>query len=279
MLWRALLYGGLSARSRAALDVYESAVDLYNERQQAAMLLSGQESAKLLSGPLMNAAEVYERCEKAGIGILFPSDGGYPERLNVLDDKPRVLFVKGSFGETGRSCAVIGSRNADDYSLRLTRKISRELAENGVTVFSGFAVGIDRAAHFGALDASGRTAAVLGCGILFDYPRGSMELKELIAQRGAVISEYPPDEPPLAAHFPVRNRITAALSDCILCTLAAARSGSLNTARYALEQSKPIFVTPPHDLLDGSSEGVISLLRDGAVQIYSAGDIIRECGW
>ena len=277
MLWRALLYPKLSLRSRTALGVYESAEALYEERVSAAMLLGGQDPDKLLNYPLMHAAEIYAKCEAAGIQVLFPNDSGYPGKLDILAEKPQVLFVKGSLEGIGRSCAVIGARNADSYAVQLTRKLSRELARRGITVFSGFAVGIDRAAHLGALDASGRTVAVLGSGILFDYPRGSMTLKELIAERGAVISEYPPDEPPLPEHFLIRNRITAALSDCVLCTQAAARSGSLNTAGYALEQSKPVYVTPPHNILDGSCEGMISLLRDGAEQVYSAEDIIRGC--
>ncbi len=278
-LWRSLIEEQLSPRSVRALEVYESAEELYSDRVSAAMLLPLREGELLRAAALDRAAAVTECCLRSGIELVFPDDAAFPKQLLSLYDVPKRLFFMGSLGcLDGRTCGIVGAREADDYSYRLTRKLSADIAARGITVCSGFALGIDRAAHFGALDASGRTAAVLGCGLMYDYPRGSAKLKETIAERGGVImSEYLPDELPLAENFLRRNRITAAVSDCVLCTQAAQRSGTLSTVKYALELSRPVFVTPPHDLLSGRYAGIVSLLRDGAEQIYSADDLIESC--
>lgn len=277
-LWRGMLSKQLSERSKNVLSVYEDDRELYSERMNAAMLLSSAEGKKLLSADISEAEKTAEICDKAGIGFLTRSSAAYPEMLGRIADPVELLFFMGDPSVLSMpSCAVIGSRQADDYSCRLTRKISRELAERGVTVISGFALGIDRAAHTGALDVNGQTVAVLGCGLLYDYPKGSVQLRDAIAERGAVITEYLPYQRPEPANFPVRNRMTAALARCVLCTQAGERSGSLNTANLAFSMGKPVFVTPPHDILSGSCDGIITLLRDGAVQVYSADDIIREC--
>ncbi|MBR6874471.1 MAG: DNA-processing protein DprA [Ruminococcus sp.] len=277
-LWRALLCRRLSKSGLRAIEPYDDAEELYLDRHRATMQMSPKDAQLTMSCDLAEAQRQAGYAASAGIRVLFPDSAGYPQRFAGLAAPPPVLFVKGSLDHLGTCCAVVGARDAGAYAFELTRKLSSGLAAAGVTVISGFAVGIDRAGHLGALDVSGQTVAVLGCGILYDYPRGSMQLKEDIARRGAVISEFMPTEKPEPGNFLYRNRLTAALCDCVLCTQAAKRSGSLNTAGLALEAGKPVFVTPPHDLLSGSCDGMISLLRDGASQIYSAQDILSVLG-
>ena len=140
---------------------------------------------------------------------------------------------------------------------------------------SGFARGIDTAAHEGALAVEGSTVAVLGCGILHDYPRGTMRRKAEIAQRGAVISEYLPTSTPLAENFKVRNRLITGLADCVLVAEAGERSGSLNSAGHAANQGKELFVLPPHDIFSPSFKGQTALLEDGAQLALSPNDMLR----
>lgn len=277
-IWRAMLIRRLNAQSAAALSVYPDARELYDERQSAAMLLSPSEGRRLLGYDLAEARQTAELCEREGIDILLRSDKDYPPSFEHLPEPPGLLYLMGRREALlSRSCAVVGARQAEGYAFELTRRLSYRLAERGITVISGFAVGIDRAAHLGALDANGVTVAVLGCGLLTDYPRGSHQLRDRIAMRGAVITEYAPLEAPLPGNFLRRNRLTAALAECVLCTQASQHSGSLSTANLAMSQGKQVFVTPPHDILSGSCAGIVSLLRDGAVQIYSAEDIIENC--
>lgn len=276
-LWRAMLSRRLGKNSREALEVYENDCDLYAERVNAAQLLTEKDAQKLLACDLTEARITAEICERTKISFITKGSEAYPAPLRSLKEPPELLFCLGDPSVLARpACAVIGSRNADDYSFRLTRRFAYEFARADISVVSGFAVGIDRAAHFGALDAKGTTVAVLGCGILCDYPRGSARIRDAITERGAVITEYLPYQRPEASFFPMRNRITAALSRCVLCTLAGRSSGSLNTANHAFSLGLPVYVTPPHDLLDGSSDGIVTLLRDGAVQVCSPQEIIRE---
>ncbi|MDE6149116.1 MAG: DNA-protecting protein DprA, partial [Ruminococcus sp.] len=174
------------------------------------------------------------------------------------------------------SIAIIGARDADDYAISATKRISAELSAKGITIISGFARGIDSAAHQAALSSSGQTIAVLGCGIDYDYPRNSRNFKEQIAQNGAVISEYFPSSAPLPENFKVRNRIVSGLSDGILVIQAGESSGTLNTASHGLTQGKDIFVMPPHDIFSKYYKGNIGLLRDGAIPVYSSNDILNN---
>lgn len=275
-LWRALLFGRLNRSSAAALSVYDDARELYEQKLSAAMLLSAAEGRKLLGYGISEAERIADICRREGISVVFRGDAAYPRQFGSLEDPPELIYVKGDAGVLGLpSCAIVGARQAEDYTLTLTGMLARELAANGISVVSGAAIGVDTAAHNGALAAEGVTVAVLGCGLLTDYPKGALRLRERIAVRGAVITEYPPLDPPVPANFLHRNRLIAALAGCVLCTQASERSGSLSTANLALSSGKRVYVTPPRDILSGAYSGIVSLLRDGAVQIYSAGDIIR----
>ncbi|MEO8275661.1 MAG: DNA-processing protein DprA [Thermoanaerobaculia bacterium] len=174
--------------------------------------------------------------------------------------------------------AIVGSRRATPYGVEVATWLARELASRGVVVVSGFARGIDAAAHLGALAADGGvTVGVLGCGLEHDYPRGHRELGERIRRHGALLSEYPCALPPSAGNFPVRNRIIAALADITVVVEAAAQSGSLITARLALELGREVLAVPGR-ITDEQALGVNDLLRDGAGPVTHPADVLDRLG-
>lgn len=218
-----------------------------------------------------------ERVEKDGARVVAHSAADYPEWLRQLgDDAPPVLYVKGSIQKEDRfALAVVGSRAASPYGRAITEKISSELGQMGFTVVSGLARGIDTAAHKGCLEGGGRTIGVLGCGIDVTYPAENRWLYERAAASGAVLSEFPPGTRPLPANFPRRNRILSGLTLGVLVVEAAEKSGSLITARYALEQGKEVF-SVPGNISSSVSRGTNDLIKQGARMVTGAGDIVEE---
>lgn len=212
-----------------------------------------------------------------GAQMICLGDRDYPENLKDIPDPPAVLFVKGNLEPRDLvAIAVVGSRFASPMGLNFTRRLCSELAGAGVTVVSGLAMGIDTAAHWGALNGKGRTLAVLGCGLDVPYPRSNTQLKGAITGgAGALLTELPLGSPPLAGHFPMRNRIISGLALGVVVVEAANRSGSLITARLALEQGREVFAVPGlarHD----RSVGPHRLLRQGAKLVECAEDILEE---
>ncbi len=178
-----------------------------------------------------------EKLTGTDIAIITYNDPEYPQTLKNIYDPPPFLYIRGKLEpEDSSAIAVVGSRRASDYGLRAASDISRELADAGLTIVSGMAAGIDSAAHRGALASKGRTIAVLGCGADVCYPAENRRLYDRIAQTGAIVSEYAPGTGPDAYHFPARNRIISGLARGILVIEAGPKSGSLITARLALEQ-------------------------------------------
>ncbi|MGN0633539.1 MAG: DNA-processing protein DprA [Oscillospiraceae bacterium] len=230
-------------------------------------------SIKRVSNSQLDA--VIECCERNNISMLTPGDLLYPDSFRELANPPAVVYALGDteYLSSVPSVAIVGARNCCDYSVEVAHRFSVSLAQRGVNIVSGLARGIDTAAHMGALEVSGRTTAVLGCGLLYDYPKGSMPLKKRITERGAVLTEYPPTAPPAKDNFKIRNRLVTALSDSVLIVEAGERSGTLNTASHAAEQGREVFVIPPHDLFDNNFAGQKGLLRDGASLAMSPNDI------
>ncbi len=213
-------------------------------------------------------------CEENGIEIVAFRDARYPARLREIDNPPRLLYVRGSFAPEDRTAiAIVGTRGATRYGLDQARRLGRELAEAGFTVVSGLALGIDGAAHRGALEVGGRTLAALGGGVAKVYPREHEDLARLVAGSGAVFSEYHPLTSPLAGNFPARNRIVSGLSLGVLVVESPLRSGSLITARLAAEQNREVFALPgPVDR--ETSRGCHQLLREGAALVESVEDVL-----
>lgn len=216
-----------------------------------------------------------ERAQESGISIVTAADSRYPSLLRTIYDFPPLLYMKGSLTTDDINIAVVGSRRASTYGTFMTDRLSRELAMKGITVVSGMARGIDSAAHKGALSVQGRTIAVLGSGIDIIYPPENKRLFDEISEKGAVISEYPLGTGPKSPHFPSRNRIISGMSYGIVVVEANERSGSLITARLALEQGREVFAVPGSIDAPGS-KGTHRLLRDGAKLVENVYDVLEE---
>lgn len=219
-----------------------------------------------------------ELIDKLGLTVLTTHDSRYPFALRHVPDPPAVLYVQGELRESDAvAVAIVGSRRCSRYGHEQAERFAHLLARAGITVVSGMARGIDAAAHAGALAGGGRTVAVLGCGLARNYPPEHDALRERIAAGGAVVSELPLRTDPEAGNFPTRNRIIAALSLGTLVVEAAARSGSLITARMAHEYGREVFAVPGR--IDSPySQGPHSLLRDGAKLVQCLDDILDELG-
>ncbi|HUG53078.1 MAG TPA: DNA-processing protein DprA [Vicinamibacteria bacterium] len=242
----------------------------------------GAEARSLLAkGEARRRAEAEtRRAEGLGVRIVGWDDGEYPALLRRIFDPPPVLYVRGSLhpDEGERSVAVVGARAATPVGRALARAMARDLASWGATVVSGLARGIDTAAHQGALDAGGRTVAVLGCGIDRMYPRENAALADTLVGSGALVSEFPLGTPPLPPHFPRRNRIIAGWSRAVVVVEAAGRSGALNTARTAVDEGRDVMAVPGHPS-QPASEGTNHLLREGAALVRHARDVAEELGF
>lgn len=217
-----------------------------------------------------------EKVLAARAWITSVIDDDYPAALRSTPRPPALLYVRGALPD-GPAVAVVGSRKATTYGLSAAQKLARELAEAGVTVVSGLALGIDCAAHKAALEAGGATLAVLGCGIDSCYPRRNAFLVPKILESGAIVSELPVGAPPLPHHFPMRNRIISGLSSATVIVEAAANSGSLYTADFALAQGRDVLAVPG-SIYSPTSAGTNALLADGAGPARCAEDIFDAIG-
>jgi|WetSurMetagenome_2_1015567.scaffolds.fasta_scaffold00086_13 DNA processing protein len=217
-----------------------------------------------------------EKMEEAGVTALTFGDREYPESLRQIDDTPILLYMKGRIIDSDKyAVGIVGSRHMSLYGKEIAMNFASELASKGITVVSGMARGIDTTAHKGALKAGGRSIAVLGCGIDTVYPPENEQLMEQMSQKGAVISEFPLGTPPIRENFPKRNRLISGLSLGVLIVEAAAGSGSLITASYALEQGKDIFAVPG-GITSINSVGSNALIKKGAKLVQNVDDIIVE---
>ncbi len=220
-----------------------------------------------------------ELCEitRVGARLIRWTDPDYPVNLRHIADPPPLLYARGEMHpDDVRFVAVVGARAASDAGLRMANRLGFELAARQLTVVSGLARGVDGAAHQGALDAGGRTVAVMGCGIDVIYPPEHRKLADaMIANHGALLSELPCGTPPIAENFPTRNRILSGLALGVVIVEAAEKSGSLITARMALEQNRQVFAVPGSPL-NGKTRGSNRLLKEGALLVDCVEDVIEE---
>src|SRR6266540_1624512 len=234
----------------------------------------------IIARELQLRAEVeIESVRKLGADLLILDDGVYPSLLREIYDPPITLYVKGAWEEClERPCiAVVGSRRCSTYGQNAALILARDLAQRGVTIVSGFARGIDAAAHRGALEAAGRTVAVLGTGLDQSYPREHKKLAEEILDRGgALVTQFPLSTPPVSENFPYRNRIISGLSLGVVVVEAAENSGSLITARLAIEQNREVFAVPGN-ITSRNSFGTNYLIKGaGAKLIQQWQDVAAE---
>jgi DNA processing protein len=219
-----------------------------------------------------------ERARRQGVGVIAWQDPAFPASLHAISDMPPALWYRGQLDAfAAPAVAIVGSRAASAVALETAQKLGSDLAALGVTVVSGLARGVDSAAHRGALR-TGRTIAVLGSGVDRIYPREHTTLARDIAERGLIVSEYPPGTSALPFHFPMRNRLISGLSRAVVVIEASEQSGSLITAACALEQGRDVMAVPGN-VLSGRNRGAHALIRDGAKIVECADDIVEELGW
>ncbi len=210
------------------------------------------------------------------IEVIPIDDVNYPAALREIYDPPITLFAKGNLTFLGeKSIGIVGSRDATSYGFNTAKELSYSLAQNNIVIVSGLARGIDKAAHIGALNAKGKTIAVLGCGIDICYPNENMVIYKEILRRGLIISEYIVGTKPEAGNFPARNRIISGLSNGVVIVEAKAKSGAIITADFALEQGRTVYAIPGN-INSIQSEGTNDLIKQGAKTVTSINDVLED---
>jgi DNA processing protein len=278
---RLALTPGITAETARRLSARPGGLGALLEAGRGALLAEGlhEEAARALSGPPPEwLGRALDWRSEPGHDLLTLADEDYPPLLKLAPGPPVVLFLRGDRGLLGRPhFALVGSRNPTPQGAEDAHAFARHLAGCGLVICSGLAAGIDAAAHRGALAAGAPTTAVLGCGPDRIYPAGNAELARHIAAGGLILSEFLPGTPPAKEHFPRRNRIISGLSLGVLVVEAARRSGSLITARLAGDQGREVFAIPG-SIHNPLSRGCHALIRQGAVLVETAQDILAELG-
>jgi DNA processing protein len=275
------LMPGVRARTVRALAERGPLASALRRPDDHGDLLTSEARARLASGDAARMAEAeIRRAQRLGIRIVGRDEPDYPGHLRQIYDPPPVLWVRGALvaDEGSRSLAVVGSRACTPAGAALARTLAAGLAASGATIVSGLARGIDAAAHRGALDAGGRTVAVLGSGLDRLYPAEHEGLARALAVRGAVVSEFPLGTSAHPGQFPQRNRLIAGWGCGVVVVEASARSGALITARAALDEGREVFAVPGHPSSEQAA-GTNALLRDGARPVRSASDLVQDLGW
>ena len=280
---RLSLVDGVGPRIRQALLTHFATPQAVFEAPHTALLEVDGVGPKIAGAILAakhsrHAEEEMIRCRALGIDLVLRDDPAYPPALGRICDPPGVLFCRGKLEPRDElAVAIVGSRRCTVYGRQQAERLAGVLARAGLTIVSGLARGIDAAAHRGALEAGGRTLAVLGTGLAKIYPPEHADLAAAVAQNGAVLAEVPLDTAPLPGLFPQRNRIIAGLSMGVVVIEASRSSGALHTVRHALEQGREVFAVPGRiDSL--ASEGCHDILRDGATLVRHADDILLGLG-
>lgn len=267
------------ARLRALLDTFGNIAEAWQadaadlreiglDRRSISNLLHARQTFDL-AGELQRLAD-------AGVAVLTWDSTDYPINLRNIHDPPPVLYIKGALlPEDDWAIALVGTRHASVYGKEAARHLATDLAQRGVTVVSGLAAGIDAAAHQAALDAGGRTLAVLGSGVDVIYPPQNRRLAEQIETQGALISEYPLGKPPDRSNFPPRNRVISGLSLGTVVVEAGLRSGALITSDFAAEQGREVFAVPG-SIFQRGCEGTNHLIQQGAKPALAVSDILEE---
>jgi DNA processing protein len=262
---------------RRLLTAFESAqraLDATLEELTQVEGLTANISQQLVSGKSrVSVDQELELIEAHNCHLLAINDSTYPMLLKEIADPPPLLYVRGELGQPDApSITIVGTRSPTNYGKTISRQLSQQLAESGITVISGFARGIDTCAHQGALQANGRTIAVLGNGLSQIYPAENRELADEIMKSGALISEFPMAVPPFPKNFPRRNRVVSGMSSGTVVVEASIRSGSLITARHAAEQGREVFAVPGQ-IFSNQSKGSHQLINQGAKLINAIDDI------
>lgn len=278
-IWITLVLGYNNPKVKRVFELYPDIRDFYKGGEKEwrfCGIFSQKDLEKFNAKKLNDADNIIKRCNQLGYSVLSIDDDLYPECLYNIDSPPAVIYIYGNLPDIDNrlSIGIVGTRSATKYGVDNSYKIAYALSKYGVTIVSGGALGVDCASHRGSLAADGVTVCVRGCGINCDYLHENAKMREAITKRGAVISEYPPDETPRSYYFPARNRIISALSDGLLVIEAGVKSGSLITANFAVEQGKEVFA-----LLGNNSpknEGSNNRIKEGsAIPVTDFMDILN----
>lgn len=240
--------------------------------------IDGEVAERLSRHDTEKARAILKKTYNSGAFILTDSDPTFPSALRECIDRPYVLYAKGERLNWDRHfcIGIVGTRKYTDYGKQITERIAYDLAQNGVTTVSGLANGIDSFAHRASIEAGAKTFAFLGCGIDIVYPASNRALYKAVEQNGTIFTEFPPETPPVGGNFLVRNRLIAAISRGVLIAEAPARSGALNTARWANDMGKDVFAVPG-DYDRSNSEGCNAILKESyAYLAESAEDILLQ---
>lgn len=273
-LWLAEKCGIASRKFNLIIEKYSDPFDVYRLEESEISQLSGLDDTlrdRLAEKDLDASYEKLTYCKQNGVDIISYGDPRYPARLKELCDPPIVLYCKGHFPDVNtRLCiGVVGTRKMTEYGRRNAYDVSYELGGAGVVTVSGMALGIDGACACGTISAGGVTVAVLGCGIDTVYPKTHTRLAQEIERHGAIITEYPPKEPPHGYNFPKRNRIISGMCQGTLIVEAAVGSGALITANNAIDQGREVFALPGK-IGEAGAEGPNELIRRGAYTVMTA---------
>jgi len=273
-----LVKGIGAARLRALLAYFGDAATAWQASSQA--LRAAGLSPKLVEAFLRVRAgvsldQVWDQIQAQGISVLTWEDSGYPRRLKEIDQPPPVLYVRGALlPEDEWAVAIVGTRRITPYGRQVSEEVAGMLARNGVSVVSGLARGVDAIAHQAALNAGGRTIAVLGSGVDRIYPPEHRRLAERIMERGALVSDYAPGTPPEGVNFPPRNRIISGLSLAVIVVEAGERSGALITAGFAADQGREVFAVPGN-IRAPQSVGTNRLIQQGARPLLDHREVLE----
>ena len=278
-VWLNMVFGTGNHRIWEVMSFFRTAEKAYISltSDNSVVSLNENERKNVFGIPITNADSFLASCAKRGIGVVATTSDDYPKQLRHIYNPPSVLYYKGNISclRNELTVSAVGTRKAAAYSLKAAKEICSELSARGAVIISGFAVGIDLACSMAAAEMGRPTVCVMGCGVDVDYPRQNFGYRDTILAAGGVfISEFPPGTAPLSANFPKRNRILAALGKAAVVFQAGAKSGSLITANLASGQGREVLCLPPADIFSGEFAGNIKLLRDGAVPMYDASDVL-----
>ena len=280
-IWLSLVMGFGNGKMYAVLERFGSAKAVFDADKQQLIdsgLFSPDALKRADNKSLKKAKEIVSACKRESIKIITAEDRNYPLCLRNIPDMPLVIYYKGSLPDLSAtpSVCIVGPRKCTAYGIKASYSLAARLSLGGMIIVSGGAVGVDAAAHDGAMSSDGVTLAVLPCGLSFDYLKTNQPLRDRILENGGcILSEYPPDYPVKQGAFQIRNRLMSALSLGTVVIEAGERSGALITARHALEQGKDVYVIPGNPSAP-EYIGSNKLLRDGAKPLLSAMDVFDE---
>jgi DNA processing protein len=263
---------------KSSFGSFQNCLEASRQDLQASFLSEDNVNRIVAARQNKNPLQMLQEYLGSGARLSCIEDDDYPAWLGKTHDPPYLLYYRGDLDCLNQLCiAIVGSRRASPYGKNQSRRFGRELAGIGITVVSGMARGIDTEAHLGALEAGGKTAAVLGSGLYVIYPPENKQLFNEISTHGVVLTEFPPHTHPEPGNFPMRNRVIAGLSRGVLVVEAQQRSGALITVDFALEQGRDVFAIPGQ-INSKNSEGTNNLIKQGACMVTEINDILSEYG-